>query len=166
LTSFIFPETPIAQVNVQNVNVAARRSGYYSSRTNEYATIKFDLDADLSTLFNWNTKQLFVYITATYPGKTYPKNEAVIWDLIIPSKSDSILSLKNTRSKYNIHDITGEFNLRNATLEFFWNVQPHVGVLMWGGGDGYANGGVVGSKKFWFPEVGARAGSGSEGGSY
>ena len=26
---------------------------------------------DLETLFNWNTKQVFAYITASYPGKKY-----------------------------------------------------------------------------------------------
>lgn len=44
--------------------------------------------SDLSTLFNWNTKQIFMYITATYPSdspSTIPPSEVVIWDAIIPS---------------------------------------------------------------------------------
>ena len=67
--------------------------------------MKFDLDAgtsplppslhttqltpsDLSTLFNWNTKQIFLYITASYPSSnpsTIPPSESVIWDAIIPA---------------------------------------------------------------------------------
>lgn len=44
--------------------------------------------ADLTSLFHWNTKQIFLYITASYPSSspsTIPPSEAVIWDAIIPS---------------------------------------------------------------------------------
>ena len=43
---------------------------------------------DLTSLFNWNTKQIFLYITATYPStspSTIPPSEAIIWDAIIPA---------------------------------------------------------------------------------
>jgi signal peptidase complex subunit 3 len=45
---------------------------------------------DLTTLFNWNTKQIFLYITASYPSSdpsTIPPSEAIIWDAIIPADS-------------------------------------------------------------------------------
>ena len=49
--------------------------------------------ADFTSLFNWNTKQLFVWITATYPSSNTsiyaPYSEAVIWDQIINSHSQS-----------------------------------------------------------------------------
>ena len=68
------------------------RPHYYSTKREEYAQIKFDLSADLSSLFNWNTKQLFVYVLATYPvtdkkGNVVASepNEAIIWDTIIPA---------------------------------------------------------------------------------
>lgn len=64
------------------------RPHYYSTKREEYAHVTFDLDADLSSLFNWNTKQVFLYITATYPSSTSssaPASEAVIWDAIIPA---------------------------------------------------------------------------------
>lgn len=44
--------------------------------------------ADLTSLFNWNTKQVFLYITASYPSSspsTIPASESVIWDAIIPA---------------------------------------------------------------------------------
>jgi hypothetical protein len=47
---------------------------------------------DFSPLFNWNTKQLFVYVLASYPPSSPPANddnprnsEAIIWDAIIPA---------------------------------------------------------------------------------
>lgn len=53
----------------------------------EYAHITFDLDADLTSLFTWNTKQLFVWISASYPSTTpgVPASEVIIWDAIIPA---------------------------------------------------------------------------------
>ncbi|KAF3940741.1 hypothetical protein ABW19_dt0205454 [Dactylella cylindrospora] len=153
LTSYIYPLNPTASITINDVAVAKRRSGsYYSTRQNEYANIKFDLDADLESLFNWNTKQVFLYITASYGGDRYPTNEAVIWDKILPSSAPSKkLQLKNIKSKYNIHDITGEWSGRNATVKLHWNVQPHVGVLMWNGvGESL-------SKEFVFPAVKARS---------
>jgi hypothetical protein len=44
---------------------------------------------DLSTLFNWNTKQVFLYIKAVYPStkRGEPASEAIIWDAILPSAS-------------------------------------------------------------------------------
>lgn len=69
------------------------RPHYYSSKKEEYAIIKFSLDADLSTLFTWNTKQVFVYVTAEWPSAggsgsgQNATNQAVIWDSIITSPS-------------------------------------------------------------------------------
>lgn len=65
------------------------RPNYYSTKRHEYAIIKFDLDADFTSLFTWNTKQLFVWVTAEYPSSTsgVPASEAVIWDLIIQSEA-------------------------------------------------------------------------------
>ena len=71
------------------------RPHYYSSKKEEYAIIKFSLDADLSSLFTWNTKQVFVYVTAEWPAAggsssssaTNATNQAVIWDSIITNPS-------------------------------------------------------------------------------
>ncbi|KAF3927157.1 hypothetical protein ABW20_dc0101544 [Dactylellina cionopaga] len=153
LTSYLYPMNPTASLKVNDVAVVKRRSGgYYSTRLNEYANIKFDLDADFDSLYNWNTKQIFVWISASYGGDRFPSNEVVIWDKIIPASAPSKkLSYKNIKAKYNIHDITGEYSNRNASLKLSWNVQPHVGVLMWGAvGDSLTKG-------FVFPTEKARA---------
>lgn len=69
------------------------RPHYYSQKKEEYAIIKFSLEADLSSLFTWNTKQLFVYVTAEWPSAggsgsgQNATNQAVIWDSIITSPS-------------------------------------------------------------------------------
>jgi signal peptidase complex subunit 3 len=89
-----------------DMNSLRGRPNYYSKTQEEYANIRFSLDADLSSLFTWNTKQVFVYVTAVWPSKTASHgsgdlekgsglnemNEAVIWDRIITSPSSDHLS--------------------------------------------------------------------------
>ena len=80
------------------------RPNYYSKKEEQYASIRFSLDADFSSLFNWNTKQVFVYVTAVWPSDSASEtsrdleagnnvyNEAVIWDTIITAPSSDHLS--------------------------------------------------------------------------
>jgi signal peptidase complex subunit 3 len=68
------------------------RPHYNSRKLEDCANIRFSLSADLSSLFTWNTKQVFVFVSASWPDKnaenrTELTNEAVIWDTIITSPS-------------------------------------------------------------------------------
>ncbi|KAF3065111.1 Signal peptidase complex subunit SPC3 [Daldinia childiae] len=155
------PRTPSATIKPTNVQVVKGRPHYYSTKKEEYAIIKFSLDADLSSLFTWNTKQLFVYVTAEWPSadSTNQTNKAVIWDSIITSPSADHLSnlgpaslkklrksaagktidpsrgkltLKNQKPKYQITHPTGKIaSTDDVTLRVHYNVQPWVGVLTW-----------------------------------
>ncbi|KAL0259104.1 Signal peptidase complex subunit [Diplodia seriata] len=89
LSVFVAPQTPSGSLTLQNVQVVRGRPHYYSDKREEYAHIRFDLDADLTSLFNWNTKQVFAYITATYPSTdpSEPPSQAIIWDSILASPS-------------------------------------------------------------------------------
>ncbi|KAF2705878.1 signal peptidase 22 kDa subunit [Pleomassaria siparia CBS 279.74] len=89
LSTFIHPQAPSASVQLRNVQVVRGRPHYYSYKKEEYAHIKFDLDTDLNSLFNWNTKQVFLYLKAVYPSAkpNQPASEAIIWDAILASPS-------------------------------------------------------------------------------
>ena len=50
------------------------------------AVVTFDLDADLRSIFSWNTKQLFVYLQAEYETPENKVNEIALWDSIIQQK--------------------------------------------------------------------------------
>ncbi|RYP59437.1 hypothetical protein DL769_008525 [Monosporascus sp. CRB-8-3] len=160
-SDFLAPRTPSAVIKPTNVQVVKGRPHYYSTKKEEYAIIKFSLDADLSSLFTWNTKQLFVYVTAEWPDQKSANqtNEAVIWDSIITSPSADhlsnlgpaslkklrksaagktidpsrgILSLKNQKPKYQITHPSGRIaEADEVTLRVHYNVQPWVGVLTW-----------------------------------
>ncbi|PYH42686.1 signal peptidase complex subunit SPC3 [Aspergillus saccharolyticus JOP 1030-1] len=91
LSVLLYPTDGVtSQVKLKDVKVIKGRPHYYSTRKEEYAQMRFDLDADLTPLFNWNTKQLFVYVYATYPS--HPSNasstalsHSILWDTIIPA---------------------------------------------------------------------------------
>lgn len=74
--------------------------------------LNFDLDADLTPLFNWNTKQVFVYLTAEYDGgskRSDINNKVTFWDRIITSSDKAVISLRNERSAYSVYDIQSSF---------------------------------------------------------
>jgi signal peptidase complex subunit 3 len=102
----------------------------------------------LTPLFNWNTKQVFVYLTAEYPGKRPDiSNRVTFWDSIVPTKEDAVLKLENAKGKYPVYDVGQGFEERNATIHLEWNVQPHVGMLVYGDTQ------VQGFEGFTFPKV-------------
>ncbi|KAH8805872.1 microsomal signal peptidase-like protein subunit [Xylogone sp. PMI_703] len=161
LSDFSQPRTPQAEVFVKDIQVSKGRPHYYSQKKEEYASIRFTLNADFSSLFTWNTKQIFVYVTASWPTSNVT-NEAVIWDSIITSpsadhltnigpiakkkliksaKGKSIdpsrgkINLKNQRPKYQITAPGGKVaETKDVVLKVHYNVQPWVGALTWSPG--------------------------------
>lgn len=128
----------IDYTSISNIKPSAsmKRSFYAGSvgrKPKENSKITFDLEADVSPLFNWNTKQVFVYLTAEYPGKRAGSSNKVTYcDKIITSKKDAKIALKNFRSKYSVWDVEPSFRDREAVLRLEWNIQPWVGPLVFG----------------------------------
>lgn len=66
--------------------------------------LTFDLKADLRPLFNWNVKELFLYLTAEYETSNNKLNQIVIWDKIILRGENAVLDHKNMRPTYFLWD--------------------------------------------------------------
>ncbi|KAE8135524.1 signal peptidase subunit-domain-containing protein [Aspergillus pseudotamarii] len=129
-----------AAVSLKDVKVIKGRPHYYSNKKEEYAQMRFDLDADLSSLFNWNTKQLFVYVYASYSSSDkestlLPQSESIIWDTIIsapespysfntlrerffPSKSSSKRTTGAKKSTKKDKAVPGVLRLRNQRAKY------------------------------------------------
>lgn len=128
----------LSSTSISNVKAVALLKNSYAygavgGKPKENSKIMFDLDADISPLFNWNTKQVFVYLTAEYPGKSLGAlNKVTYWDKIVRSKKDAVIHLQNQRAKYSVWDVERSFRERNATLRLEWNIQPWVGPLLYG----------------------------------
>ncbi|KAI5862766.1 signal peptidase 22 kDa subunit [Durotheca rogersii] len=129
-SDLIAPRTPSASITPTNIQVVKGRPHYYSTKKEEYAIIKFSLDADLSSLFTWNTKQLFVYVTAEWPADgagANQTNKAVIWDTIITSPSADHLSnlgpvalkkLRRSAAGKSIDPSRGKLSLKNQKPKY------------------------------------------------
>uniref|UniRef100_T1JM89 Signal peptidase complex subunit 3 n=1 Tax=Strigamia maritima TaxID=126957 RepID=T1JM89_STRMM len=101
-----------------------------SREKNDLGFITFDLHSDLGPLFNWNTKQLFLYLTAEYKTENNKLNQVVLWDKIIQRGENSLLDFKNMNSKYYFWDDgNGLKGNSNITLTLSWNVIPNAGNL-------------------------------------
>lgn len=85
--------------------------------------------ADLSGIFNWNVKQLFVYISATYATKSNSFNEVVIWDKVVTSADAAKLVLTEQYNKYPLVDQRADLRDTPITLSIFWDIMPITGIL-------------------------------------
>ncbi|KAI8362141.1 signal peptidase 22kDa subunit [Mortierella sp. GBAus27b] len=136
LSSLFIPSNPSGSVTLNSLEVLTGRYDRtwfdYKTRDNEFAHTMIKVDADLSSLFNWNTKQLFVYIVAEYSTPTHPKNEIVLWDAIIKSKSRAVIRKKNLASKYSVIDVNRKWTDIHANVSLHWNIVPYVGFMTFG----------------------------------
>nr|QBH72899.1 microsomal signal peptidase 23 kd subunit [Nicoletia phytophila] len=104
---------------------------YSASREkNDLGYLTFDLQANLTHLFNWNVKQLFLYLTAEYATDNNKLNQIVLWDKIIQRGADAALDYKNMNTKYYFWDDgNGLKGNPNVTLTLSWNIIPNAGLL-------------------------------------
>ncbi|KAG7394813.1 Signal peptidase complex subunit 3 [Phytophthora boehmeriae] len=94
------------------------------------ATLSFDLDADLSSVFNWNVKQIFVYVLADFESASNSRNQVVIWDKIVQTKeAASELQFQDEGVKYFLADQHDELRGANVTLSLEWDIMPVCGRL-------------------------------------
>ncbi|PWN47615.1 signal peptidase 22 kDa subunit [Violaceomyces palustris] len=125
---------PNANVLVNDIKVISGRAQWHMDRrTQDFLETRFDVDVDLSSLFNWNTKQVFVYLSAEYDSKDHELNQAVIWDRIVRRKEDAHVVIKDQTHKYGLRSVNKSFDdVNNVTLTLKWNVMPKVGWLTFG----------------------------------
>jgi len=99
-----------------------------NTRQGDQAVFSFNMEADLSSEFHWNLKQLFVYLTASYVTSKHKRNEVTVWDKIIETVDDSVLSLSSEQVEYVLK---GEDYLRdrNVTLRLKYRTMPIIGLM-------------------------------------
>ncbi|KAJ2950426.1 hypothetical protein O0L34_g8668 [Tuta absoluta] len=133
-----------AQMNTVKV-VVKNVPDYGASRErNDLGFLTFDLKTDLTSLFNWNVKQLFLYLTAEYTTANNELNQVVLWDKIILRGENALLDFKNMNTKYYFWDDgNGLKGHDNVTLTLSWNIIPNAGLL--------PNIGALGQHSFKFP---------------
>lgn len=114
----------------------------------EEAVINGDIDVDLTPLFDWNAKQLFVYLIAEYvtPAKPNSMNQIVLWDKIIKRGEVARINQKKFSQEYRfLDDQKALKGNSNVTLFLQWNIIPNAGAL--------ANARGVGSQSIAMPDT-------------
>lgn len=99
-------------------------------RGQDVALVRLDIDADLRSVWNWNVKQLFVYVVAEYTSPTHAHNEVVIWDEIVESEEDSLLQLRGERVKYPLRDYGTDLRGADVKLSLLYDVMPITGSMV------------------------------------
>jgi signal peptidase complex subunit 3 len=85
---------------------------------------------DLRGVFNWNVKQIFVWVAAEYktPQRTF--NEVSIWDKIITDKEDALIDMKEIEAEYGIMEFNHKLKSKDEIkLTLLWDVMPIIGLL-------------------------------------
>jgi len=98
----------------------------------------FDMSADLQPIFDWNVKQLFLYLSAEYTTRNNALNQVVLWDKVLLRGESPHLVLRDMKSKYLFFDDGNGLRAnKNITLTLSWNVVPNAGILPLVSGNGY-----------------------------
>ncbi|XP_073999507.1 signal peptidase complex subunit Spase22-23 [Rhodnius prolixus] len=121
-----------ANSSINTVKVVVKNVPDYSASREkcDLGFITFDLQANLTTLFNWNVKQLFLYLTAEYSTENNILSQVVLWDKIILRGENAVLDFKSMNTKYYFWDDgNGLRGNPNVTLTLSWNIIPNAGLL-------------------------------------
>ncbi|XP_023288191.1 signal peptidase complex subunit 3 isoform X2 [Orussus abietinus] len=131
-----------ANATIDTVKVVVKNVPDYSAsrEKNDLGFLTFNLQTDLTPLFNWNVKQLFLFLTAEYRTETNDVNQIVL------RGDNALLDFQNVNTKYYFwddgHGLRGN---KNVTLTLSWNIIPNAGLL--------PSVSATGSHKFAFPSV-------------
>ncbi|KAG0187798.1 Signal peptidase complex subunit 3 [Apophysomyces sp. BC1034] len=103
------------KVDSDTLRVVSRRYGPdsydYGNSKSEFGRLSFDLDADFTPLFDWNTKQVFVTVVAEYESKSHAR-----------------------RGQFREQGCVTRYvhSHQQANLSLQWDVTPYVGLLQGG----------------------------------
>ncbi|CAL4977610.1 unnamed protein product [Urochloa decumbens] len=92
-------------------------------------TLTFNLSANLESVFTWNTKQVFVFLTAEYENAKNSLNQISLWDYIIPDKEHANLQVE-VKSKYPLIDQGASLRGKKVQLVLHWYVMPNAGAMI------------------------------------
>ncbi|CAG9461998.1 unnamed protein product [Pedinophyceae sp. YPF-701] len=120
-------QRPAVRIAVQSFEVFQR-----NARGVDEVLMQMYLDMDLSPLFHWNTKQLFVFIAAEYWDDDHALQQVVLWDRIATTPEAARLTQPALRHKYRFADRGGGLRGRDFNLTVSWNIMPRVGHLKFG----------------------------------
>lgn len=123
----------LAKIDLKTVKSLVRRIPDYNmpnAQENDLGLVQFNLDAEFEDCFDWNVKQLFVYLTANYKTANNVENQIVLWDYVLNRGEKSQIRLRNQNPEYYMWDDGfGLVGNKNITLTLSMNIIPNAGFL-------------------------------------
>ncbi|KAL1413131.1 hypothetical protein Q8F55_000880 [Vanrija albida] len=149
VASFLTQPVPeVATLSVSDLIVQRGRLQRWRAREEDIASLKFAVRTDLTPVLNsYNTKQLYLYLTAAYVDSADKAHEVVLWDRIITRAGSTdfrAVGKGNTkprvmrnphikaegRSHYHWRQPSGSFKtVDNANITLHYSLMPYVGIL-------------------------------------
>ncbi|UJR28841.1 hypothetical protein I4U23_010065 [Adineta vaga] len=99
-------------------------------KKNDLGVLQLNLDMDLNSLFDWNVKQLFLYLIAEYETPSNNLNQVVLWDKIIKRGENARIDVRDMATKYYFWDDGEHLRSNNVTLTLAWNTISNAGRLL------------------------------------
>lgn len=123
-TDLFHHASPAVNIKLNQVKKLAVYKG-----VNDQAYLSIKVDADLRSVFSWNTKQVFAFIQAEYETEKNKLNQVVLWDTIIEKQEDAHIIAKSLKQEYQFVDQGKNLRGKPLNITMVWNVMPRVGRL-------------------------------------
>lgn len=128
IEQYVADRKPVIDFDVRKTQLYL---AYDDDRLNKVDTlaITFDLDVDMTNVFDWNTWTVFMYLVAEYETPDRPLNQVMVWDHIMTSDTpDPTLQLRKKRWKYPVTDMGNALlGNENVTMQFHFVRIPFSG---------------------------------------
>ena len=113
---FFARTTPTAKFELKKLD----QFGIHPYFNEEFARISFNLDCDLTDVFDWNTYNIFAFVTVEHTSEFSNHSQITIWDeIVMRADLDTHHLQKNKRAEYFISD---KYNtMRGKTVKVFFN---------------------------------------------
>jgi len=138
LSSFLLlpADPPAVHLEVMKVQLH-QLSGNMNGK--ELARFTMKLNGDFRPLFNWNTKQLFLYVSANYSVDGIALSQQTVWDRVVQRHEQERALFDNEtvesiseRKKTILGIVDEHLKDTEVTLTLHYNVVPVGGALRWG----------------------------------
>uniref|UniRef100_A0A1I7URH1 Signal peptidase complex subunit 3 n=1 Tax=Caenorhabditis tropicalis TaxID=1561998 RepID=A0A1I7URH1_9PELO len=130
LSTVFLDYTVPSQITVKDIKVRSIVDYATDDQQADLATLSFNLKVDFTRIFNWNVKQLFVYLVAEYKSKVNEVNQVVLWDRIVERGERVVMDEIGVKTKYYfLDDGTNLLKHDNVTFVLRYNVIPNAGYL-------------------------------------
>ncbi|KAL7074283.1 hypothetical protein ACQ4LE_006579 [Meloidogyne hapla] len=137
LTSMFAVKSVKVEISATNPRIRSMSDYTNEEGKSDLAMVSLNIHADMSPIFNWNVKQLFIFLVAEYSTMKNVVNQVVLWDKIVKRPDSQVILEESIHPKYYfLDDGSNLLSHQNVTLVLKWNIVPNAGRLEDAQGDG------------------------------